>query len=77
MKELFKKTVEFLKMDKVERALKTFIEAFASYIAINIMATDFSSGEAIKAILVGAVASALSVLINSFKKEIKEELEDW
>ena len=77
MKKMFKKIVEFVKKDKVERALKTFIEAFASYIAVNIMAADLSSMDAIKAILVGAVASALSVLINSFKKEIKEELEDW
>jgi hypothetical protein len=77
MKKMFKKIVEFVKKDKVERALKTFIEAFASYIAVNIMAADLSSMDAIKAILVGAVASALSVLINSFKKEIKDELEDW
>lgn len=77
MKKAFKKIVEFLKKDKVERALKTFVEAFASYIAINVMTADFSSVEAIKALVVGAVASALSVLINSFKKEIKDELEDW
>lgn len=77
MKVNAKTIVDFFKKDKVERALKTFIEAFASYIAINIMSTDFSSTEAIKAIIVGAIASALSVLINSFKKEIKDELEDW
>lgn len=77
MKKMYEKVIGFLKKDKVERALKTFIEAFASYIAINIMTTDFTSAEAIKAVIVGAIASALSVLINSFKKEIKEELEDW
>lgn len=64
-----KKIILFIKAN--ERAFKTFIEAFCSYIAINIATTDFNSGTAIKGLLIGAVASALSLVINSIKK--KEE----
>lgn len=64
-----KKIKELLKNDKTERALKTFIEAFASYIAVNIICTDLSSIDGVKAIIVGALASAISVAINSLKRE--------
>lgn len=66
------KLKQFLKKEKVERAVKTFIEALASYIAINVMSSDFSSQEAIKGLIVGAIASAISVVINSFKREEDE-----
>lgn len=49
---------------KNERYIKTFVEAFASYIALNIVTSDFTSWDTIKAIFVGALASALSVLLN-------------
>lgn len=68
-----KRIKEFIKKEKVERALKTFVEAFASYIAINIMSSDFSSEEAIKGLIVGALASAISVVINSFRNEREED----
>lgn len=66
-----KKIKDFLKKDKVERALKTFIEAFASYISVNIAVADFSSEKAIQALLVGAIASAISIVINSFKGDVE------
>ena len=64
-----KKIKEFLKQDKVERALKTFLEGFFSYIALNIMMSDLSNMTAVKALIVGAIGSAFSVLINSLKRE--------
>lgn len=70
-----KKIKEFIR--KNERWIKTFAEAFISYLAINIAMTDFSSATAIEGLLLGAVASAISVLINKFDKtEILEELCD-
>lgn len=60
--------------DKVERALKTFFEAFFSYLAINI-----NSFDTIKGLLMGAIASAISVLINTiktYKKECEEAIEE-
>ncbi len=53
-----------LKNQKTERAIKTFIEAFASYIAVNIMLVDISSKIAIYGLIAGAIGSAISVLLN-------------
>lgn len=49
---------------KNERYIKTFIEAFFSYIAIHIMSLDLTSKTAISALLAGAIGSGLSVLFN-------------
>lgn len=62
------KIKEFFENDKIERAIKTFIEGFCSYIAMNIMMSDISDTTAIKALIVGAIGSAVSVVINSIKK---------
>lgn len=59
-----KKIKEFIKKPKVERAIKTFIEAFSSYIAVNVMMTDLSSKTAIYGLIAGAIGSALSVAFN-------------
>ena len=68
-----KKIKEFIR--KNERWIKTFFEGLFGYLALNIATTDFSSKTAIEGLLVGAVASAISVLINKFDKtEILEEL---
>lgn len=55
---------EFLRNSKTERAIKTFIETFASYIAVNIMVVDINSKTAIYGLLAGAIGSAISVLLN-------------
>lgn len=52
-----------------ERVFKTFIEGFCSYLALNIATTDFSSGTALKGLLVGAIASAFSVILNARNKK--------
>ncbi len=59
-----KKIIKFLKKDKVERVIKTFIEVFASFIAVNIMTIDLNSKTAIYGLIAGAVGSALSVVFN-------------
>lgn len=66
---MINKIKEFFKKDKVERAIKTFIEGFCSYIAMNVMMSDISDTTALKALIVGAIGSAVSVVINSLKKE--------
>lgn len=70
---MIKKIKEFLKNDRVERAIKTFIEGFCSYIVANIMLADLSDVSALKALIVGAIASAISFVINSLKKETFSE----
>lgn len=63
------KIKKWLKKPIVERALKTFVQAFCSYIAINIMTTDLTQNKALLGLLAGAIGSALSVLMNINKKE--------
>jgi len=57
--------IKFVK--KYERQIKTFVEAFASYIAANVMVTDFTSKTAIYALIAGAIGSAISFVFN-FRK---------
>ena len=52
---------------KYERQIKTFIEVFFSYIAINIISTDITNKTALYALLAGAIGSAISGVIN-FRK---------
>ena len=37
--------------ERIERAIKTFIEAFFSYVAVNILATDLTKKSAIYALI--------------------------
>ena len=59
-----KRIKRFLKQDKVERAIKTFIEAFGAYVAVNVMTVDFSNKTAIYGLIAGAIGSAISVVLN-------------
>ena len=60
MRELIKKN---------ERYIKTFIEAVTSFIAVNIITADLTNKEALKGLIIGAVASAISVVVNMPRKE--------
>lgn len=53
-----------MKKPKVERAIKTFIEVFSSYIAVNVMTIDLTSKTAMYGLIAGAIGSAISVVIN-------------
>jgi len=63
------KVSNIFKRPKIERALKTFIEVFSSYIAVNIMTVDISDKTAIYGLIAGAIGSSLSILIN-FKVKV-------
>ena len=64
---------EFLR--KYERYIKTFFEGFLSYLALNIATADISSIDTIKGLIIGAIASAISVLINKLDKNKDNEKE--
>ena len=53
---------------KFERYLKTFVEAFISYMAVSVATVDITSKQAIYGLIAGALGSALSVLLNIDKK---------
>ena len=57
MKKLFSKK-------KIERIVKTFFEAFFSYLAVNIASSNFSSKSGLYSLIAGAIGSALCVLLN-------------
>lgn len=59
-----RRIINFLNKPKVERAMKTFIEVFASFIAVNVMTVDLSNKTAIYGLLAGAIGSAISVVLN-------------
>lgn len=61
---VFEKIRDFLQKPKVERAIKTFIEVFSSYIALNIMTVDLTSKTAIYGLIAGAIGSAISMALN-------------
>ncbi len=58
------KLLILLKKPKVERAIKTFVEVFSSYIAVNIMTVDLTSKTALYGLIAGAIGSAISVVLN-------------
>lgn len=70
-----KKIIEKIKIfvQKNERWIKTFFEGFIGYLALNIGNTDFSSKTALEGLILGAIASALSVVINALDKNKTKE----
>lgn len=64
MKKFKKRLIKFLKKPKVERAIKTFIEAFSSYVAVKIVTVDVTDKTALYGLIAGAIGSAVSVILN-------------
>lgn len=64
MKKFKKGLIKFLKKPKVERAIKTFIEAFSSYVAVKIVTVDITNKTALYGLIAGAIGSAISVILN-------------
>lgn len=53
------------------RCLKTFIQGVTAYLAVSISTTDFTNKEAIKALIIGAIASGISALMNIINNLLK------
>ena len=53
------------------RCLKTFIQGFSAYIAISITTTDFTNKEALKGIIIGAIAGGISAVMNIISNMLK------
>ena len=64
MKNIKKRIYKILRKPKVERALKTFIEVFISYVAVNAMKVDVTSRTALYGLIASAIGSAISVALN-------------
>lgn len=55
------------------RCLKTFIQGVVAYLAVSISTTDFTNKEAIKALIIGALASGVSFCMNLINNLLKED----
>ena len=53
------------------RCLKTFIQGVVAYLTVSISTTDFTDKEAIKALVIGALASGVSALMNIVNNLLK------
>ena len=53
------------------RCLKTFIQGVVAYLAVSISTTDFTNKEAIKGLIIGAIASGISALMNIINSLLK------
>jgi len=53
------------------RCLKTFIQGVVAYLTLSIATTDFTNKEAIKGLIIGAIASGISALMNNVNNLLK------
>lgn len=53
------------------RCSKTFIQAIIAYLAVSLSTTDFTDKEAIKSLIIGAVASGASASMNIISNLLK------
>ena len=53
------------------RCLKTFIQGVVAYLAVSISTTDFTDKEAIKGLIIGTIASAVSAVMNLINSLLK------
>ena len=59
---------EFFKREPVKRAIRTFVQAAAGYIAVNIGADTLNTRTAVLGLIASAVAAGIAAVMN-----IKEE----
>lgn len=57
--------------DILIRCIKTFIQAITAYLAVSISTTNFTDKEAIKGLIIGAIASGVSALMNIINSLLK------
>lgn len=54
----------FFKREPVKRALRTFIQAAAGYVAVNVAVLDFSAENAVKGFIISAIAAGIAAVMN-------------
>jgi len=66
--------------DIIVRAIKTFIQGFLGALVVTLPNADITSTEVLKSLLIGAIASGISavmnIFINAYNKENVEEVDD-
>jgi hypothetical protein len=64
--------------DIIVRAIKTFIQGFLGALVVTLPNADITSTEVLKSLLIGAIASGISAVMNIFinaynKENVKED----
>lgn len=64
--------------DIIVRAIKTFIQGFLGALVVTLPSADITSTEVLKSLLIGAIASGISAVMNIFinaynKENVKED----
>lgn len=55
------------------RCLKTFIQGIIAYLTVSLSTTDFTDKEAIKGLIIGAVAGGVSAITNLTLSLLKKD----
>lgn len=58
----------FLKREPVKRALRTFLQAAAGYVVVNVAALDFGAKDAVLGFFVATIAAGISAAMNMEKE---------
>ena len=59
---------EFLRKEPVRRALRTFIQAAAGFVAVNVVTLDFTATNAVKGFIISAIAAGIAAAMNIEKE---------
>lgn len=59
---------ELLKKEPVRRALRTFIQAAAGFVAVNVVTLDFTATNAVKGFIISAIAAGIAAAMNIEKE---------
>ncbi len=59
---------EFLKKEPVRRAIRTFIQAAAGFVAVNVVTLDFTATNAVKGFIISAIAAGIAAAMNIEKE---------
>lgn len=59
---------EFLSKEPVKRALRTFIQAAAGFVAVNLVTLDFTATNAVKGFIISAIAAGIAAAMNIEKE---------
>ena len=59
---------ELLKKEPVRRAIRTFVQAAAGYVAVNVVTLDFTATNAVKGFIISAIAAGIAAAMNIEKE---------
>lgn len=55
---------DFIKKEPVKRAIRTFIQAAAGYVVVNVVTLDFNAKNAVKAFAIATIAAGIAAVMN-------------